>query len=40
LDDVAAMIVRPNPVPNYSRERFLEKAARWQAAWPKVTVLA
>jgi uncharacterized protein len=36
LDDVAAMVARPNPVPNYDRGRFLEKAQRWQARWPRL----
>jgi hypothetical protein len=39
LDDVAAMIVRPNLVPNFNRARFLEKALRWQAVWPDATIL-
>jgi uncharacterized protein len=39
LDDIATMVVRPNPVANFNRQRFLEKALRWQAAWPQVTIL-
>lgn len=39
LDDIAAMLVRPNPVPNFHRARFLEKALRWQAVWPKLQIL-
>ena len=38
LDDAAAMVVRPNPMQNYNRERLLEKARRWQAFWPRLTV--
>jgi hypothetical protein len=39
LDDIAAMVVRPNPVANYSRDRYLEKARRWQAQWPRLTII-
>lgn len=39
LEDVAAMMVRPNLVANFDEGRFLEKARRWQAAWPAVTIL-
>lgn len=38
LADVAAMVVRPNPVANYSRERLLEKGRRWQARWPRLKI--
>jgi len=38
LDDIAAMVARPNPVANYSEDRFLEKAQRWQAHWPRLTI--
>jgi hypothetical protein len=40
LDDIAAMVVRPNPVANFTSEQFLRKTRRWQAAWPKITVMA
>jgi hypothetical protein len=40
LGDIAAMIVRPNPCPNYNRERLLEKARRWQSQWPELSLLA
>ena len=40
LEDIAAMVVRPNPMPNYNRDRLLEKARRWQALWPALTVTA
>ena len=40
FDDIAAMIVRPNPGPNFSAELFAAKAARWKALWPEITVLA
>ena len=38
-DDVAAMIVRPNPGPNFSAANYAAKAMRWKALWPEVTVL-
>jgi hypothetical protein len=40
FDDIAAMIVRPNPGPNFSAENFVAKAARWKMLWPEITVLA
>ncbi len=40
FDDAAGMIVRPNPGPNFSAESYANKAARWKAVWPEVTVLA
>jgi len=33
------MIVRPNPGPNFSAENYAEKAMRWKALWPELTVL-
>jgi hypothetical protein len=39
FDDVAGMIVRPNPGPNFSAEKYALKAARWKALWPEITVL-
>jgi uncharacterized protein len=39
FDDIAAMIVRPNPGPNFSAENFAAKAARWKMLWPEITVL-
>ncbi len=39
LDDIAGMIVRPNPGPNFSAEKYAAKAARWKALWPEITVL-
>ena len=39
FDDVAALIVRPNPGPNFSAANYEAKAARWKALWPEVTVL-
>jgi hypothetical protein len=39
LDDVAGLIVRPNPGPNFSAAGYAAKAARWKALWPELTVL-
>ena len=39
FDDVADMIVRPNPGPNFSATNYAAKAARWQKLWPEITVL-
>jgi len=39
LEDVADMIVRPNPSDNYTAELYLAKAKRWQARWPELRVL-
>jgi hypothetical protein len=39
FDDVANLIVRPNPGPNFSKERYERKAARWKSLWPELTVL-
>jgi hypothetical protein len=38
-DDVAALIVRPNPGANFSAANYAAKAARWKALWPEITVL-
>ena len=39
FDDVAGMIVRPNPGANFSAANYEAKAARWKALWPEITVL-
>ena len=39
IDDVAGMIVRPNPGANFSAANYEAKAARWKALWPEITVL-
>ena len=39
FDDIADMIVRPNPGPNFSAANYAAKAARWKALWPELTVL-
>ncbi len=40
FDDIAAMIVRPNPGPNFSAASYEAKAQRWKSIWPELTVLA
>jgi len=40
FDDIANMIVRPNPGPNFSAANYEAKARRWKALWPELTVLA
>jgi hypothetical protein len=37
--DIESLTLRPNRLPNYHPERYREKAARWQAVWPEVTML-
>lgn len=39
LDDIAGMIVRPNPGANFSAANYAVKAARWKKLWPEITVL-
>ena len=39
FDDIANMIVRPNPGPNFSAANYGKKAARWKKLWPELTVL-
>ena len=39
FDDIAGMIVRPNPGPNFSKANYEAKAARWKALWPEIKVL-
>jgi uncharacterized protein len=39
LDDLAAMIVRPNLTANFSAEAYRSKAARWLALWPELRVM-
>jgi hypothetical protein len=40
FDDIANMVVRPNPSPNFSPANYAAKAARWKALWPELTVMA
>ena len=39
FDDVADLIVRPNPGPNFSAANYAAKAARWKTLWPEITVM-
>jgi hypothetical protein len=39
FDDIAKMIVRPNPGANFSAVNYEAKAARWKTLWPEITVL-
>jgi hypothetical protein len=39
FDDVAGMIVRPNPGANFSAANYQTKAARWKKLWTEITVL-
>ncbi|UWU76412.1 nucleotidyltransferase family protein [Bradyrhizobium huanghuaihaiense] len=38
--DVAGLIARPNPGPNFSAANYAVKAGRWKALWPELTVIA
>jgi hypothetical protein len=40
FDDIANMIVRPNPGANFSAANYAAKARRWKKLWPELTVLA
>ena len=39
FDDLANMIVRPNPGANFSAANYEKKAERWKKLWPEITVL-
>lgn len=39
FSDIALMIVRPNPGPNFSAASYATKAARWKELWPELTIL-
>lgn len=38
--DIAGLIARPNPGPNFSATSYEAKAARWKALWPEISVIA
>jgi uncharacterized protein len=40
LADIASLTVRPNRMPNFHPERYLEKAVRWREVWPEITIIA
>jgi uncharacterized protein len=39
FDDIAGLIVRPNPGPNFSAANYAAKARRWKMLWPELQVL-
>jgi uncharacterized protein len=39
FDDIANLIVRPNPGANFSAAAYETKARRWRMLWPELTVL-
>jgi len=39
FDDIAGLIVRPNPGANFSAANYAAKARRWKALWPELTVI-
>lgn len=39
FDDIAGLIVRPNPGANFSAANYTAKARRWKLLWPELTVL-
>jgi uncharacterized protein len=39
FDDVAGLIARPNPGPNFSAANYAAKTKRWKALWPEITVI-
>jgi uncharacterized protein len=39
FDDIARLIVRPNPGANFSAVNYAAKATRWKSLWPELTVL-
>jgi uncharacterized protein len=40
LDDIANLVIRPNPGANFCPVAFAAKANRWQACWPELTCCA
>jgi hypothetical protein len=39
FDDIAGLLITPNLTPNFSLVHYLEKAARWKALWPELTLI-
>ncbi|HEY4943017.1 MAG TPA: nucleotidyltransferase family protein [Rhizomicrobium sp.] len=37
--DIESLTLRPNRLPNYHPDRYLEKARRWKELWPEIIVL-
>ncbi|MBV6658835.1 MAG: nucleotidyltransferase family protein [Devosiaceae bacterium] len=40
LDDLANMVIRPNPTSNFNADNYWQKSNRWKQYWPELTVLA
>lgn len=39
FDDIAEMIARPNPGPNFSAANYAMKVARWKRVWPEIRLM-
>jgi hypothetical protein len=39
FEDIEAMVLRPNRVPNFTMAAFEAKAARWMKTWPELRVV-
>ena len=39
FNDIANLLITPNRSANFSPERYREKAARWKASWPELTMV-
>ena len=39
FDDISHLIVRPNRMPNFLPDKYMEKALRWKEHWPELTIL-
>lgn len=39
LKDLADMVMRPNQTPSFNQKNYWQKANRWKAFWPELTVL-
>jgi hypothetical protein len=39
FDDIFNLIVRPNRMPNFLPDKYMEKALRWKEHWPELTIL-
>src|SRR5437763_1664999 len=39
FEDIAGLLVTPNPTANFSARAYREKAARWKRLWPELTVI-
>ena len=39
FNDIADMVIRPNPTANFDAGHYAAKAARWKTCWPELTVI-